>query len=329
LGRSQLRKWREKMINNAVLNSQKLRADLPLVKIAPKQLSKLGFGSEDNEKDNVNISSSETQKEAPARKFSINNAFGNYVDGLISPLTQLIDSVKTPGGAIKTAASMLFMKHMLKNVPSLKRPLIVVTAALGVFNLGLGVKNIVKNKDDAEAQEESFKELGKGTTLIGVSGIFAPKALANETGVVKIAALPMIKGKPLPLIGSAEIEIAKNTQPTIVQSVRAFIQCVKDSPKAVSDGFIAIKNKPIILINFLAPSNLKQTVNEFTQSVLANDMSQQDPNMPDMSNAGSSDNGSNSPIKKNVPSWLDPLIQLVSGEAREVRDLKKTENQPN
>ena len=235
------------MVSRVGLNSQPLRTEMHPVKNASVQSSRLSFGvNEDDEpKDKLELTPnntdepisdkkaatetqpSEVKKEEPARKFSFNKALQNFGDGFIYPIRQAFNSVTN---AAVTLTSLVVVKNLLKKVPELGKPLVAITAGLGLYNIGKGLIKIVQNKNNPESQEKSFFDIGKGTAITALAGKCANNALNA--------------GKDASTVASA----------SKVNWVTGILNCAKETPAALMSGYRTISNNPKEILGAVLPA---------------------------------------------------------------------------
>lgn len=124
----------------------------------------VSFGSK---KDSVELSSNKNIKENKSNngKFDISECAKNFFKGVISPITAIVKHpIITIGTVAATAA-------LCACIPVMGPILAVGFGALGAFQLGKGVVDVVKNykNGDFDKAEKSFNEVGQGTTGIAMT----------------------------------------------------------------------------------------------------------------------------------------------------------------
>lgn len=168
-------------MNNVTMNYQPLRSSLR----AGKALS---FKSDVHEK--AQEKADNRGKPAGIRtKMSLFNIVKKTGEGMLSPFTSIINGgagaimLAVGGGAATNAA-------LNTNVGRKMRP--VVMAVLGLFGAAKivqGADNVIKNKGNAEKQEECFKDIGQGGTAVILSLIGAKPALGAADSTIKAETL--------------------------------------------------------------------------------------------------------------------------------------------
>jgi len=170
------------MINRVGLNTQPLKSDLHSVKNAPKHLSKVGFGSTDED------------MEPPVnnRKFNIKNAGSQFWKGLVSPIVNMVSSPTNMAiGAVVGLGIRKLLQVTSKEITkdgikvaggSPLAPLFVAAGlAYGGSQIAIGTFNAVKNKKNPEKAEEAFYDIGQGAGAVGTTVFASPKLLKLGT----------------------------------------------------------------------------------------------------------------------------------------------------
>ena len=215
------------MMNKVDLSMQALKGDLPSIKNTSRLSSPLSFGINEDQENKDILELTKNNAEEPARKFSFNKALQNFGDGFIYPIRQAFNSVTN---AAVTLTSIVVVKNLFKKVPELGKPLVAVTAGLGLYNIGKGLIKIVQNKNNPESQEKSFFDIGKGASITALAGKCSNNALNA--------------GKDAETIASAGK----------LNWVQGIINCAKETPAALISSYKTISNNPKELIGAVLPA---------------------------------------------------------------------------
>ncbi len=150
------------MVNAIKLNVQPIRE--------LKSNRNLSFGSEKPEPPEEKAPS-ETDSAKPLRKFSIVNAGKNYAQGLFAPVKKMFDGgVKGVLETIGTGAIIgIALNKIAEQGVKIKPVLTTLFVGIGAIEIGKGIYELITNKGNPEKQEESFKDMGEGTTVAGIS----------------------------------------------------------------------------------------------------------------------------------------------------------------
>jgi len=202
------------MMNKVDLSMQALKGDLPSIKNTSRLSSPLSFGINEDQENKDILELTKNNAEEPARKFSFNKALQSFGDGFI----------------YVTLTSIVVVKNLLKKVPELGKPLVAVTAGLGLYNIGKGLIKIVQNKNNPESQEKSFFDIGKGASITALAGKCSNNALNA--------------GKDAETIASAGK----------LNWVQGIINCAKETPAALISSYKTISNNPKELIGAVLPA---------------------------------------------------------------------------
>ena len=170
------------MVNAIKLNAQPIRE--------LKHNRNLSFGAENPKQPKEKVSS-ETGDIKPKRKFSIVNAGKNYVKGIFAPVRKMIDGgIK---GVLVTIGTGAIIGTVLNKIAEkgvkIKPVLTTLFAGVGAIEIGKGIYEFITNKGNPGKQEESFKDMGEGTTVAGISVLFAKPALkgiSSDAEIVKM-----------------------------------------------------------------------------------------------------------------------------------------------
>ena len=149
------------MVENTALKCTPIRPDIQYQNSYDKKLS---FGSENKEElkkenDTVEIKAAKTEKE-----FSFKRAANQFYEGAISPIRKIISSPLALGSTVVAGWGIkkLATKHKWFSILAIS-----ATGAFGLGSIANGVLKFIKSKDNVEAKENSFKDMGKGTIILG------------------------------------------------------------------------------------------------------------------------------------------------------------------
>lgn len=148
---------------------------------------------EEEIKDTVEIESdkaeeaSEVETGKSERNVSIKNVIDNFYEGAVSPIKKILSS---PINTAVTGIAAYGIKKGSERIPGFSLIAVTATSLFGAFNIGKGITKFAQGKN-AEAKEESFKDIGKGTMIVGLSALPAPKALQQGGVSVKLPSSPI------------------------------------------------------------------------------------------------------------------------------------------
>ncbi|OGI01452.1 MAG: hypothetical protein A2Y25_06345 [Candidatus Melainabacteria bacterium GWF2_37_15] len=105
------------------------------------------------------------------------NVKENFKDGLMSPISQILDHpIEAAGGLV---IGGIAFKEVTKYIPKFPIFAVALTSAFGAFNIGKGAYKLAKAKD-TETKEKSFYDVGKGTFYSAVSVVAANKVAVSQ-----------------------------------------------------------------------------------------------------------------------------------------------------
>ncbi len=183
------------MLDAMQLNSSTLRPDYRLNNNF--NMSKPVFGSAEEKAeepaDSVEVSEPEDtvkagpdkggETKAEEQQFSIKNAAHQFSHGFIDPLRQLVELMKEPKGLAAAAVGGIGIGFVANKVKSFPKYALVATSAIGVYNIGKGVVELV-SAESVEEKEESFNTMGKGS-FYTVSSLLPATNIARSHNLLK------------------------------------------------------------------------------------------------------------------------------------------------
>lgn len=145
--------------------------------------------------------------EAKKRGFSLWKASKNFISGVVSPITTLIQHPLMAGGVILGGLAVAAL------VPEAMVLLVVAGGAYSMFQVGKGIYNAATklNNGDGAGAEHAFEEIGAGTAGVALTamGIRGTAAIAAES---KATALALNEGKSLLQATEAGMSAAAETK---------------------------------------------------------------------------------------------------------------------